>query len=296
MTEPDDRAPAEEAVDSAPSPPPAKESAATEPVERQRGRLAQSFVAMGQFIKAIVFAPLIMIRGRRHADSIVVYTAHPSFFLWLLILAGFSGAALVSWKWVSPELAGWVYIWLLVYSLVTLLYDFSTRKLVLWIGIFTLLWLLSKYVEHVRDIALLGYLTEYLSALDPKLDVGTVTVLSWLLLLPWIGSLFHMVLNGRKRFTPNEIGEFHFGDGSELTDRTGLRFRTRYRDVLETILTFGGGDLLAVDNHQNVIKRWDNVIGLFFAWRDLDRILHQRSVVDEDPDEDDEKAKKSDGQ
>jgi hypothetical protein len=96
-----------------------------------------------------------------------------------------------------------------------------------------------------------------------------------------------MVLNGRKRFSPNEIGEFHFGEGSELTDRTGLRFRTRYRDVLETILTFGGGDLLAVDNHHNVIKQWDNIIGLFFVWNDLDRILHQRAALietDEEPD------------
>ena len=49
--------------------------------------------------------------------------------------------------------------------------------------------------------------------------------------------------------------------------------------MLETILTFGGGDLLAVDNHQNVIKRWDNIIGLFFLWKDLDRVLHQRAAV-----------------
>ena len=43
---------------------------------------------------------------------------------------------------------------------------------------------------------------------------------------------------------------------------------------------------VSVDNHQNVIKRWDNIIGLFFSWKDLDRILHQRSVVDEDNDDD----------
>ena len=79
------------------------------------------------------------------------------------------------------------------------------------------------------------------------------------------------------------------GEGSELTDRSGLRFRTKYRDVLETILTFGGGDLLAVDNHQNVIKRWDNIIGLFFLWNDLDRVLHQRAVS-ETGDEEREKS------
>jgi hypothetical protein len=35
-----------------------------------------------------------------------------------------------------------------------------------------------------------------------------------------------------------------------------------------------------VDNHQNVIKRWDNIIGLFFFWNDLDRVLHQRAVME----------------
>jgi hypothetical protein len=141
---------------------------------------------------------------------------------------------------------------------------------------------LSSYFEKLENVAILTPVFEYLRSLQPKLDPGTVTLLSWLLLLPWIGSLFHMALNGRKRFSPNEISEFHFGEGSELTDRFGLRFRTRYRDVLETILTFGGGDLVAVDNHQNVIKRWDNIIGLFFFWNDLDRVLHQRAVVERD--------------
>src|SRR5262245_56175740 len=250
--------------------------------ESRRGIVRSAIVALGQFAVAVVFAPLVLVRGRRHAESVVVYAAHPSFFLWLLILTGFISAWLVNRQWVSPEIAGWVYVWVLVYFIVTLLFDLSTRRLLLWIGVFSLIWLLSKYVEHVRNIAVLGFVFYYLAGLNPKLDPGTAKVLSWVLLLPWIGSLFYMVFNGRKQFTPNEIGEFHFGQGSELTDRSGLRFRTNYRDILETILTFGGGDLLAVDNHQNVIKRWDNIIGLFFSWKDLDRILHQRSVVDED--------------
>src|SRR5690606_16771244 len=149
----------------------------------------------------------------------------------------------------------------LLYFLMTLLYDFSSRKLALWTLIVAMVWLTSKYFEDIRQVPVLSPVFEYLATLHPQFDLGTATVLSWLLLLPWCGSLLHMALNGRKRFTPNEIGEFHFGEGSELTDRSGLRFRTKYRDVLETILTFGGGDLIAVDNHQNVIKRWDNVVG-----------------------------------
>jgi hypothetical protein len=235
--------------------------------------------AVYQFAKFLITLPVVLVRGRRgNLDEVTVYSAHPSFFLWLLIAVGFISAAIVTRAPAWTGFFGWLYVWVLVYFLVTLLYDFSTRKLALWTLIFTLIWLASKYVELLKQIAVLSSVFEYLASLQPKLDPGSVTVLSWLLLLPWIGALLHMALNGRKRFTPNEIGEFHFGEGSELTDRTGLRFRTKYRDVLETVLTFGGGDLIAVDNHQNVIKRWDNIIGLFFFWNDLDRVLHQRAV------------------
>ena len=246
----------------------------------RRQLVRPALVAVFQFARFMVTLPVTLIRGRRgNLDEVTVYSAHPSFFLWLLILVGFVTAAVVTRAPGSANFLGWLYVWVLMYFLITLLYDFSTRKLALWVLIFALIWVSSKYVEHIKHVAVLGSVFDYLASLQPKLDPGTVTVLSWLLLLPWFGSLFHMALNGRKKFTPNEIGEFHFGEGSELTDRTGLRFRTRYRDVLETILTFGGGDLLAVDNHQNVIKRWDNIIGLFFLWNDLDRVLQQRAAV-----------------
>ena len=247
----------------------------------RRRIIRPAFNAVVQFTRFMVTPPIVLIRGRRgNTDEVTVYSAHPSFFLWLLIVVGFVSASIVNRK---PDLAGffgWLYVWVLVYFLVTLLYDFSARKLGLWALIFALIWLASKYVEDIKNVAVLSSLFGYLATLQPQLDPGTATVLSWLLLLPWFGSLLHMALNGRKKFTPNEIGEFHFGEGSELTDRSGLRFRTQYRDVLETILTFGGGDLLAVDNHQTVIKRWDNIIGLFFFWKDLDRVLHQRAVME----------------
>ena len=251
-----------------------------EPGAPRKRVVGPAFKAVFQFARFMITLPITLVRGRRgKMDEVTVYSAHPSFFLWLLIAVGFTASAIVARYPQEAGLLGWVYVWALLYFLVTLMYDISARKLGLWTLIFALIWLGSKYVEHIKNVAVLGSVFEYLAGLKPEYDPGSGTALSWLLLLPWFGSLLHMALNGRKRFTPNEIGEFHFGEGSELTDRTGLRFRTKYRDVLETILTFGGGDLIAVDNHQNVIKRWDNIVGLFFLWKDLDRVLHQRAAV-----------------
>ncbi len=265
------------------------EEHAAPPTQRRR-IVRPALKAVFQFARYMITLPVVLVRGRRgKIDEVTVYSAHPSFFLWLLIVVGFVSAAVVNRYPDWAGFFGWLYVWVLVYFLVTMLYDFSARKLGLWVLIFTLIWLASKYVELLQHVAVLTPLFDYLASLQPKLDPGTVTVLSWLLVLPWLGSLLHMALNGRKKFSPNEIGEFHFGEGSELTDRSGLRFRTKYRDVLETILTFGGGDLLAVDNHQNVIKRWDNIVGLFFFWKDLDRVLHQRAAVMDSGEGDDQK-------
>jgi hypothetical protein len=236
----------------------------------------------------VFFVPRLVMGKRRakSADEVTVYSAHPAFYLWLLILVGFVASRVAESTPVWGETLGWIYVWTTIYLIATLLYDFNVKKLALWVGIFCLIWLFSKYVENLKNIAVVGRIFQYLSDLNPKLDPGTATAISWLLILPWIGSLFEMSLNRRKRFSPNEIAEFHFGEGSELTDRSGLRFRTRYRDVLETLLSFGGGDLLAFDNRGMVVKQYENIIGLYFLWPRLDRVLHQRVSVIEDADGD----------
>ena len=240
------------------------------------------FRAVGAMLLGLfLFFPRLLKRGRQ-IDEVVVYSAHPAFYLWIIILTGFVLAGLVALARRGPY-AAWIYIFVLTYLIVAILYDLSVKKLLLWTGVVLLFWLAAKYFEHLHNVAIVGWIVKHFADLDPRFDSGTVLVLSWLLLLPWIASLFEMYFNRRKKFSPNEISEFHFGEGCELTDRSGLRFVTKYRDVLETILGFGSGDLLAVDNQQHVIKHYDNIIGLWFHWKTLDRILHQRAtLVDED--------------
>jgi hypothetical protein len=232
-------------------------------------------------------------KGPRFADQeILVYSAHRAFFLWPLVFTGFIGAWIVGSPWIvshwtsAPVFMGWFYIWVLAYTLVSILFDISTWKFVLWAGIFAFIYILSRYVEMVKNVQILSHLFHYMHHLQPKLDHGFAIMMGWLLLIPWIGSLFSTFTNGRKRFTPNEISEWHMGDGSELTDRTGLKFRSKYRDVFETLLGFGAGDLLAIDGTGVVRKRWENILFLFFIWKRMDEILHQRAaVVDNEPNE-----------
>lgn len=239
---------------------------------------------IGRVITAPIALVIYLLHGRTKIDEIVVYSAPPAFYLWIVIAVGFGLQPLVPGV-LSERVGVWIFIFTLLFFILALLYDMSLKKLVLCSLIVAVIWLFAKYMEDLRHVAIVGPVIHHFAALDPQFDSGTMLVISWLLLIPWVCSLFEMVFDRKKKFSPNEIAEFHFGEGSELTDRSGLRFVTRYRDVLETLLGFGGGDLLAVDNQQVVIKRFENVIGLWFHWEKLDRIFHQRAtLVDEDAD------------
>ena len=220
--------------------------------------------------------------GRKRAtrtEEIVVYSVPRSFFLWAIILTGFVAAACLRHYPGTALLWGWIYIWVLLYTFVTLLFDVSTPRFLLWAGIFTLVWLTSKYLEDVRDMYLLSGAFDHIRSLHPTVSAGFVSVVSWLLLFPWIGGLFHSFSRGRKTFSPNSIEEWFLGEGREILDRNGLKFRSRYRDLFESVLGLGAGDLEAVDANQQVVKRWESILFLFFVWERLDQVLHQRAAV-----------------
>jgi hypothetical protein len=217
--------------------------------------------------------------GSTTSEGIVVYTVHRSFYLWALILAGFVSAACVK-HWPGSGTAwGWIYVFVLLFTIATLLFDVSTLKAMLWGGIFLLLWIASKYLEDMKHLTVLSGVWSYLANLRPTLDPGTAGVISWMLLIPWVGALFHTFCRGRKVFSPNSIEERFLGEGREIIDRSGLKFRTRYRDLFETFLGLGAGDLEAVDVNHHVVKRWENILLLTFVWKRLDEVLHQRAAV-----------------
>ena len=137
-----------------------------------------------------------------------------------------------------------------------------------------------KYVPLVQDFHI------FIVALRPHLDAGFALVMSFVLLPAWIGSLFATFSRGRKKFSPNSIEEWYIGEGTEVTDRSGLKFRTRYRDIFETVLGLGAGDLEAFDGTGKVVKRWPNILFLAFTWDSLDEILHQRAATVDNPQND----------
>lgn len=221
-------------------------------------------------------------------NRIVVYSVHRAFYVWLAVVLGFVGGALV--KYIDPQLEGntslllgWAYVAVLMVTIVTLLFDFSTWKFLLVVGGFVFVWLLSRYLES-HNLPVIGAFATYIASLNPRMQPGFASVMSWMLLMLWLGAAFHSFVRGRKTFQPNSVEEWVLGEGREVIDRTGVKFRTRYRDVLEVILGFGAGDIEAYDTTQHVVKRWENIVFLAFKWKSLDTLLHERmTYVDNQP-------------
>src|SRR5436190_18143844 len=90
--------------------------------ERTTGSRLAALKRLGAFLLWILggFGLIAALRRRRSArfkiEEISIYCLHRSFFLWALILTGFIGATAVRHHG-SPLLWGWVYIWVLLYTL-----------------------------------------------------------------------------------------------------------------------------------------------------------------------------------
>lgn len=224
--------------------------------------------------------------GAKKGEEVAVYTVHPAFNLWPLIVLGFSGDWFIRHGFGVPTLWGWIYLWTLIATLVTLLFELSLARLLFWLLILAFLWLGLRYMQDLKQIPLLRSILMYFENLHPKYDPGLTRGISTLLVPAWVGAMVHSFLEGKKTFSPNSIEERYVGHGCEVLDRSGLKFRASYRNLLQTLLGFGAADLEAMNGDGVVVKRYRNILFLAFTWRKLDEILHQRAaVVDNAPDD-----------
>ncbi len=220
---------------------------------------------------------------RRHAkfqmEELTVYTIEQSFFVWPLVFMGFVGSFWVRHWAGSAGFFGWVYCWTMLFCILAVVTNIDTIRLLIWAAVLGFFWIGGKYLEEVKGLRILSPVFGHLQHLSPKLDTGFASFESWLLLAILIYALFGSYANGRKTFSPNGIEEHYLGRGGDIVDRSGLHFVCRYPDLLESLLSFGGGDVVAIDGTGKIQKSWHNILFLFFRWSRMQEILEQRAAV-----------------
>jgi len=160
----------------------------------------------GMSIGRIIAAPFVVIghlvRGKTKIDEVIVYSAPAAFFLWVVIAVGFLLNLLVPTNILTLQAGAWIFIFTLIYFLLAILYDMSLKKVLLCTLVVAVLWLFAKYMEGRYSIAILSPILHHFAALDPKYDHGTVSVICWLLLIPWVASLFEMAFKPEEKIQP----------------------------------------------------------------------------------------------
>jgi hypothetical protein len=218
-------------------------------------------------------------KPRFKLEEAAFYSVHKSFYLWGLIVLGWFTSLCLR---IFPSWAGaltWLYVWALFYTFLLFLFDLGTIKIIVCSLIIFFLCVTFRYVEAVQKVSVLGWIYSHFAGRPPVMNEGLPHVVSWLLFVPWVIMAVESYRVGKKTLSPNGIEERHLLVGNEITDRAGLRFVSRYPDLLESVLGFGAGSIVAYDGQQKVVKEWNNILGLFFIWNRLDEIMHQRSAV-----------------
>ena len=224
-----------------------------------------------------VFTGFGLLKKKENEEEIVVYSIGKGFLTWPLILIGHIGTLWMA-HWIGSQgYWGWAYSIAFIYTIVMLLDDLNLWKVAFWSGFALLVYLIVRY--PLNSLGIVPGLSNWLTNLNPLINSDAMSLISWVMTVIFFYSLVHSFANGRKTFTPNNIEEWHFGRGTEIQDRSGYRFQINYRDILETIVGLGAADLIVVDRANRVVKRYENVIFLFFRWHKLDRILHQRFAL-----------------
>jgi len=211
-------------------------------------------------------------------DEVILYQVTKAFFLWLPMIVSFVSAAVVHYHHQSQITCAWIFIIANLYVMLCILFNIDFLRLIIVTLVIGFTWLLSSFLKN-HNILLFSHIVNYITGLNPKLDTGFAMVWGWAMCILWITALIHAFGYGRIIISPNGIEEWHFGLGSEITDRMGLKFGCRYYDLLEFGLGAGAGTLEARRNDQSIVKQYHNVLFLFFWWPRLDEILHQRATI-----------------
>src|SRR5947209_548736 len=87
---------------------PSIKEAENKPPRKRKGLIKPAVVGLAKFVQWFVLLPVTVLSKKgQSAEEVTVYSAHPSFYLWLLILTGFIGSWIVHEWPASAGVMGW---------------------------------------------------------------------------------------------------------------------------------------------------------------------------------------------
>lgn len=171
----------------------------------------------------------------------------------------------------DPVTLGWWAVGMLSFNLMTIVTDLDQKKFVIFILVLTLIGV-GLYVAHLKEMSILSDITKWISGLAPTFSVHAYFLLFFMLWFFFVLGMLQPRLD-YWRFEPNEFVHYVQPWGRDQSiPRQGSTVAREVPDVLELMLTFGGGTLV-IRREGQVVARIEHVPFLGRRMIALERLL-----------------------
>lgn len=234
----------------------------------------------GAPMKPSAAAPAAERRERPRAPAEMRFGSYPLFVMfWPLVVGGEICAWLLQWKPAWSENVAWVYITILLTSMIAVGFDVRRNLAIGW-GLFVALcWIAGLYLRDARHIPVLGELRALLAGLDAGITPGFLHAIALLVGLGLVGVVLNVFLNHRWRVTHNELHLYRRGEMEDAITRGAKRISVEFPDVFELLLLGSGHVVVRDSKGKEEIRRIPRVPFLFLRERRLDEIAEVWAVT-----------------
>ena len=184
-------------------------------------------------------------------------------------------------KWgVDPEVCGWIFLGVIVATLLTLGVDLERDHAVFWVVLFLAFFFLGKWLDARFDgFTLIGDLYRMLADLDVMYSPQLGLALSLLLLPPYAVMLIYARLQHRWRITHNEFEHYSWGRADDSLARGAKRVRSTYPDLLELLLCGAGTLVVYSATGRTELRRIPHVPMIFRVRKKINLLLESTAVT-----------------
>ncbi len=218
-------------------------------------------------------------RREKPLRDVVFYTYPKLIFAWLLILVGFLFAVLDYFQLVPPNALGWMYAFVVFFTVLTMGVDLGRNVTVFWTAIAGCLILGILYLRDVRGVVVFSKIYSWLKLLDMNHNSHIGLMVSIGLAIPFLLMLISTRLNSKWRVTRNEFEHHSFGRVDDSLGRGAKCVRSSYPDWLELFLCLAG-DLKIFDaSGTRLLRTIPHVPMLPFVRKKIDRLMESMMVT-----------------
>lgn len=210
-------------------------------------------------------------------ESVPVASFPMIIYFWPAMLVFLLGGLLQMWGWVDPGTVGTAATIVLAFNLMVIVTDLDQKKFViaiLLIGLFGM----GVYIANTNEWGIVTSVSEWIAGLELTYSTHVLLVLGVMLLV------FFLMGMAQPRFDywrleANEFVHYIQPWGRDQSiPRQGSTVTREVPDVLELILTFGGGTIV-IKREGNVVARIEHVPFLGRRMRAIEKLLGSTRVT-----------------